>query len=314
MEFVEASKNVRSYLHKLGKYISISSASPQRVNDEVVVYTVKIGKFKFTDTELGVLDQDVGIFLRLEKAINERGYVYCCGFAGSAASIEALVSYAPIKSPLRDLDYYPDQNYWYTEASLEKILKNPYVVDHYLEIDDSWFTLYGKLNRDCDTAAINKFIFCVIRNIPGFELLADRKLTATQKEQIILARVGQGQYRTDLLKKWGNQCSVLGIQVCEILRASHIKPWKISTSKERLDPQNGLLLTAHLDALFDRYLISFDDDGNLLVNENIAEQLKEIIAPGMRMRSGLTLLTANLKKYLKHHRREFEKKKLVVLG
>jgi HNH endonuclease len=55
----------------------------------------------------------------------------------------------------------------------------------------------------------------------------------------------------------------------ELLRASHIKPWATSSDRERLDPENGLLLSAHLDVLFDSFLISFSDNAEILISDRI---------------------------------------------
>jgi predicted restriction endonuclease len=50
------------------------------------------------------------------------------------------------------------------------------------------------------------------------------------------------------------------------LIASHIKPWRSANNQERIDGSNGLLLAPHVDLLFDRGLISFTDEGSLLVS------------------------------------------------
>ena len=87
----------------------------------------------------------------------------------------------------------------------------------------------------------------------------------TQVEQRILARLGQGGFRNRLLFRWGNRCPLTGIGDAGLLRASHIVPWgKCRSEDERLDPENGLLLSALWDAAFDRGLVSFDDDGRAL--------------------------------------------------
>jgi hypothetical protein len=52
----------------------------------------------------------------------------------------------------------------------------------------------------------------------------------------------------------------------EHLRASHCKPWRDANNDERLDGENGLLLTPDVDHLFDRGFISFEDNGTLLVS------------------------------------------------
>ncbi len=49
-------------------------------------------------------------------------------------------------------------------------------------------------------------------------------------------------------------------------------PWSEATEEERLDPNNGILLSPLYDALFDRHLISFDDNGKILVSERIADE------------------------------------------
>ncbi|QGQ27026.1 HNH endonuclease [Gimesia benthica] len=77
--------------------------------------------------------------------------------------------------------------------------------------------------------------------------------TSTTKEQLILARVGQGQFRKGVLALWNDRCAVTGTTFA--VRASHIKPWRDCSDDERIDPNNGLPLVATLDALFDSYLI-----------------------------------------------------------
>jgi predicted restriction endonuclease len=65
-------------------------------------------------------------------------------------------------------------------------------------------------------------------------------------------------------------CAVTSIAVPEVLRASHAKPWaECANDAERLDVFNGFLLTANLDALFDRFLINFDDVGKMLVSPRL---------------------------------------------
>ncbi|NPT68582.1 hypothetical protein GS910_30760 [Paraburkholderia sp. RL16-012-BIC-B] len=81
----------------------------------------------------------------------------------------------------------------------------------------------------------------------------------TERDQLVKARIGQGRFRADVIAKWGRGevCALTGAAIPEMLVASHIKPWRKSSNKERLDPINGLLLVANVDRLFDRNLISF---------------------------------------------------------
>jgi hypothetical protein len=100
-------------------------------------------------------------------------------------------------------------------------------------------------------------------------IVRDRRLKETSKTTMIEARLGQGDFRADLMKRWNGVCAVTGCAVPEVLRASHIKPWKNSRNKERLDPANGLLLSANIDALFDSGLITFGRDGRMLVSKSV---------------------------------------------
>jgi hypothetical protein len=124
----------------------------------------------------------------------------------------------------------------------------------------------------------------------------------TQREQLGLARIGQGQFRLDCNQLWKWRCALSGVAIPELLRASHIKAWHEASDAERLDPYNGLLLAAHVDALFDRHLIGFADDGHLLYSSRIkASDLWAIgIDPEVARVDGLH---ARHRVYLAHHRR-----------
>ncbi|TMN43187.1 HNH endonuclease [Pseudoalteromonas sp. S2755] len=87
----------------------------------------------------------------------------------------------------------------------------------------------------------------------------------TLRKQLIDARCGQGQFRKSLISYW-KKCAVSGADKTELLIASHIKPWTVSDNKERLDLFNGLLLTPNLDKAFDQGLISFNNNGLILIS------------------------------------------------
>jgi hypothetical protein len=126
-------------------------------------------------------------------------------------------------------------------------------------------------------------------------------LAGTEIERLVRLRVGQQKFREALLEYWGGSCAVTDVALPEILRASHAKPWaECLSDDERLDVFNGFLLTANLDALFDRFLISFDDWGGVLISPQVsAVDLKLLgIHPRMKLR---WLATEHLK-YLSFHR------------
>jgi predicted restriction endonuclease len=79
---------------------------------------------------------------------------------------------------------------------------------------------------------------------------------------------------------------VTGSRVTDVLRASHIKPWGVSNHRERLDPANGLLLSANVDALFDAGLVSFDARGKMILSSLLpADERKRFGLPGNLTRS-----------------------------
>lgn len=85
----------------------------------------------------------------------------------------------------------------------------------------------------------------------------------TQKTQLVQARRGQGIFKANVRLN-ESACRVTGITDLSLLIASHIKPWSKSTDFEKLDGCNGLLLSPHVDRLFDRGLLSFEDNGTVL--------------------------------------------------
>lgn len=93
----------------------------------------------------------------------------------------------------------------------------------------------------------------------------DAALVETEKHAIVLARRGQGLFRQRVVAI-ERRCRVTGVTQSDYLRASHSKPWRDSTNEERLNGENGLLLTPDVDLLFDRGFIGFDDNGDVLVS------------------------------------------------
>jgi hypothetical protein len=101
---------------------------------------------------------------------------------------------------------------------------------------------------------------------------------STEAERFVVQRVGQDIFRDALMEYWGGRCPLTGITEPALLRASHIVPWADSTDEQRLDVYNGLLLSALWDAAFDGGLISFADDGVVLVNDRLEEPTRAALA------------------------------------
>lgn len=122
----------------------------------------------------------------------------------------------------------------------------------------------------------------------------------TERERLLLARIGQGAFRKKLIARWG-KCSVMNCGPETALVASHIVSWRAcETNEERLDVNNGLLLSPNLDKLFDRRLISFSDNGALLVSPSLLpiDAVALGIGAGMQLRH----VPKGIVKYLTLHR------------
>ncbi len=97
------------------------------------------------------------------------------------------------------------------------------------------------------------------------EVKADASLPETDRQAILQARRGQGLFKKRVMKI-EHACRITGVNREEHLRASHCKPWRDATNEERLDGENGLLLTPTIDHLFDRGFIAFEDTGQVIVS------------------------------------------------
>lgn len=119
-------------------------------------------------------------------------------------------------------------------------------------------------------------------------------------------RVNQYLFRKMVLENYRHRCCITGLSIPEVLRASHITPWA-EDEVSRLDPQNGLCLSATFDAAFDRHLISLDEDLRLIFAPSLREyythdSFNQIFRPyeGKRIESPVKYLPSP--KFLQQHR------------
>jgi putative restriction endonuclease len=127
----------------------------------------------------------------------------------------------------------------------------------------------------------------------------DSSIGETDRAAVIMARRGQGKFRSNL-ESIESACRVTGITSTAYLVASHIWPWRHATNAERLDGENGLLLAPHVDFLFDRGLISFDGDGDLLVSPVADEDA--LTRMGIQHGINVGSFTPQQQQYLMKHR------------
>lgn len=89
--------------------------------------------------------------------------------------------------------------------------------------------------------------------------ITSKELDGKEKETVIKQRVNQSAFRSMILYNYEERCAITGIGIPDLLVASHIIPWAVD-EKERLNPENGICLSALYDRAFDRGLITISPD------------------------------------------------------
>jgi len=147
------------------------------------------------------------------------------------------------------------------------------------------FTYHGKVvmvrcNRFADRPS--EFVFNVVSMTAAFVPDESMQLREESADYAVISEAGlnsidravttksrgiaQRLFRGNLLRLWQGSCAVTSVQEPRVLRSSHIKPWADSNVHEKVDHFNGLLLVPNLDALFNEGLITFRNDGRMLVS------------------------------------------------
>ena len=104
-----------------------------------------------------------------------------------------------------------------------------------------------------------------------------------------------------MIRLWGS-CSITGLQTISLLRSSHIKPWKNSDNRERLNPFNGLLLIPDYDFLFDKGYMTFKNNGNAIISQRLSPFACKVfdVDENLKLRN----VFPENKEYLEFHRSE----------
>lgn len=132
--------------------------------------------------------------------------------------------------------------------------------------------------------------------IPNYETLS-----VTEKTAVVKSRVGQGIFRKRLLEKYNSTCIITGVVSKKLLIASHIRPWAVSSNEDRLSAENGLLLSPTYDRLFDYGLITFSNEGGIIVSS----YLPPADAAVLRLTDQVTYdlkISQKMKEHLDYHR------------
>ena len=138
------------------------------------------------------------------------------------------------------------------------------------------------------------------------EAIKTKNISSKRKKYLVDSRDGQGEYRKNLLEE-SSECVVTRVNDERVLIASHIKPWSVSSDTEKVDYNNGLVLTPTYDKLFDQGFISFEDDGTIIISPYISPlNVKKMnLAQG---RKYVIPASDGRKNYLAYHREYIFKK------
>jgi putative restriction endonuclease len=133
----------------------------------------------------------------------------------------------------------------------------------------------------------------------------DVAVPETQRVQLAKARVGQGLFRKRVMLI-DPRCRVTGVEDSRLLIASHIKPWRDASNAERINGYNGIMLSPHVDALFDERLISFEDDGRMLIHPSLPEDVLDRWS--IHRHTQVDTFRPEQGEFLQHHRSLFATK------
>lgn len=194
-----------------------------------------------------------------------------------------------IDKPLSEMELYE------IDLAISVIFRTGYFLDkdkkgnHMYSSALKWYRCFVELNSKNGSVVEQEEI----------KILSDTSMTITEKEAIVKSRVGQGLFREKLLYKYG-RCIITGLDIPQTLIASHIKPWAVSTNDERIDENNGLILSATYDRLFDNGLISFTNKGKIMISKWINQKNADILALFENNYYDLKI-SNRMKDYLQYH-------------
>lgn len=149
-----------------------------------------------------------------------------------------------------------------------------------------------------------KEIYQQINNVDT-TLQTNETVSEIEKKVLVNYRIQQSKFRRELILHWEG-CSITNCKNSKLLIASHIKPYSESNDEEKYDINNGLLLTPTFDKLFDLNLISFTNEGKILLSNNLdTEDLQSLgITGNEKLKMGK--VSEPILKYLEYQREKFE--------
>ena len=213
------------------------------------------------------------IFIRIKQKIKSKQQPFIFSGRFSYHTHDKSTNY-PVRMDLLSLDYSPNTN------------------------SNELKSIYKWRPENSGKSSVNKTSYSKKKKRSTY-----KKPNKTERKGLVTSRVGQGWYRQEILKRWKMKCSVTGCKVTKILISSHIIPWSKCDEKQRLDVGNGLLLSPNLDSLFDKHMITFNEQGNIIISKYLDfENLKVL---GVHKEMKLRRVYSDMKEYLEVHNKQF---------
>lgn len=98
-----------------------------------------------------------------------------------------------------------------------------------------------------------------------------KELKGESKMRLVKTRVNQDVFRQIVIANYNSKCAITGIDIPELLVASHIIPWS-QNKEERLNPENGICLSALYDKAFDKGLIGLNENYEVLISSQLKKK------------------------------------------
>jgi len=134
--------------------------------------------------------------------------------------------------------------------------------------------IWDEFNSDWEELAFQSELLIAQLEHKPVEEIAEIDLTnlpsGKERERIVKVRVNQSFFRSAILTSYNSKCCITGLNIPELLIASHIKPWKDDT-ENRTNPQNGLCLNALHDKAFDKGYITVTTDYKVKTSKYFSE-------------------------------------------
>lgn len=124
------------------------------------------------------------------------------------------------------------------------------------------------------------------------------------KKYLIKVRCNQGIFRERLILKYNHECPLTVLRNENVLIASHIKPYSnCKTMEEKIDVENGILLSSLADGFFDKGLMTFSNEGEIIFSNKLLAEDKKIFINHLKKENIHLELSQKMLKNMEHHRK-----------